>query len=72
MNGPPADVIPFPSGRRHARRLVTLTELMEAYGGSERWWRYRMAEGMPKRKWGGRVRFDPIEVEGWMEVRYGT
>ena len=31
-----------------------------------------MAEGMPKRKWGGRVRFDPIEVEGWMEVRYGA
>jgi hypothetical protein len=66
-----AEVIPFPGGRGHARRLVTLAELMDAFGGSERWWRYRVAEGMPKRKWGGRVRFDPIEVERWMEVRYG-
>lgn len=57
MEPAPANVIEFPSGRRHASRLVALSELMERYGGSERWWRYRIAEGLPKRKWGGRVRF---------------
>ena len=71
MTGGADNVIPFPSGRGRARRLVTLAELMEAYGGSERWWRYRIADGMPKHKWGGRVRFDPVEVEHWMEDTYG-
>lgn len=67
-----AVVLPFPVDRRQARRLVSLAELMDLYGGCERWWRYRIAEGLPRQKWGGRTRFDPRAVEAWMEERYGA
>jgi hypothetical protein len=67
-----SNVVLFPGELRHTSRLVPLSELRDHYGYSERWWRYRLAEGLPKRKWGGRVRFDPIEVERWMEERYGA
>jgi hypothetical protein len=66
------ELLPFPSERRRARRLVPLTELQEHFGFSERWWRYRLREpGFPARKWGGRLRFDLDEVERWLEGRYG-
>jgi hypothetical protein len=67
-----AVVLPFAGDRRQARRLVSLAELMDLYGGCERWWRYRIAEGLPRQKWGGRMRFDPRAVETWMEERYGA
>jgi predicted DNA-binding transcriptional regulator AlpA len=68
-----AKVIRFPTERRQARRLVPLDELRALLGYSERWWRYRMREpGFPARKWGGRLRFDPVEVERWLEARYGA
>jgi predicted DNA-binding transcriptional regulator AlpA len=66
-----AQVIQFPSERRQASRLLTLTELREHFGYSERWFRYRLAEGLPARRWGGRLRFDAVEVERWLEARYG-
>jgi hypothetical protein len=49
------------------RRLVSLVELQQRFGFSERWWRYRIAEGMPTRKWVGGLRFDPAEVEAWLD-----
>jgi len=49
------------------RRLVSLVELQERFGFSERWWRYRIAEGMPTRKWVGGLRFNPDEVEAWLD-----
>lgn len=52
--------------------LVPLSKLMEDYGYSESWWRARIAEGLPRRKWGGRLRFDPSEVELWLDTRYNT
>ncbi|HEY3944482.1 MAG TPA: hypothetical protein VGL78_04580 [Solirubrobacteraceae bacterium] len=67
-----AAVLRFPTERRHAPRLITLHELCEQYGFSERWFRYRLAEGMPAHRWGRRLRFDPVEVEEWMEARYGA
>jgi hypothetical protein len=39
---------------------------------SERWLRYRIAEGMPTHRYGSRLRFDPVEVEAWLEGRYGA
>lgn len=49
------------------RRLVTLNELRSLYGFSDRWWRYKIAEGMPVHRWtGGSLRFDVTEVEEWM------
>ena len=66
-----ADVIRFPVERRQAHRLVPLAGLQELFGYSERWWRYRLSEGMPRRKWGSRLRFSPSEVERWLDGRYG-
>lgn len=66
-----ARIIPLPE-RRQPERLVTLTELIELFGFSERFWRYRLAEGMPVHRWGARLRFKPSEVERWLEEeRYG-
>jgi predicted DNA-binding transcriptional regulator AlpA len=61
----------FPVERRQTARLVNLAELAELLGGSERWWRYRISEGMPSHRWGSRLRFDPSEVKLWLEERYG-
>lgn len=68
-----ARVIRFPVERRQPERLLNLVELQELYGGSERWWRYRISEGMPAHRWGKRLRFRPSEVERWLEEeRYGA
>jgi predicted DNA-binding transcriptional regulator AlpA len=72
MTAASGELIPFPAHRRRATRLVPLAELIEQYGFSERWWRYRLAEGMPRRQWGRQLRFDLAEVEHWMEERYGA
>jgi predicted DNA-binding transcriptional regulator AlpA len=71
--GAGATVIRFPLERRQPRRLVQLAELIELYGMSERWWRYRLAEGMPAHRFGKRaLRFDPAEVERWIEETHGS
>ncbi len=65
----PARVIAFPTHRRHAEPLLELADLMERFGMSERWWRYRIAEGLPTVRWGGRLKFRATDVEVWMETR---
>ena len=65
-------VVRVPVERRTTPRLVTITELIDLYGYSERWWRYRISEGMPARRWGKRLRFNPAEVERWLEERYAS
>lgn len=67
-----ARVVRFPTERREARRLVDVAGLIEAFGFSERYWRYRIAEGMPAHRWGKRLRFDVAEVERWMDGRGGS
>lgn len=67
-----ATVLRFPTERRHPRRLLPLSELCAQFSYSERWFRYRLAEGMPAHKYGGRLRFDAIEVERWLKERYGN
>ena len=66
------NVIRFPLERRQARQLVDLVELRGQLGMSERFWRYRVAEGMPVHRYGKRLRFDPCEVQRWMAERYGA
>jgi predicted DNA-binding transcriptional regulator AlpA len=67
------NVVRFPIERRRPRRLVSLGELIELYGMKERWWRYRIAEGLPVHHFGRRaLRFDPVEVEAWMEEHSGA
>lgn len=65
-------VVRFPLERRGPAQLVALPQLMVRFGYSERWFRYRIAEGMPCRRYGKRLRFDLAEVEHWLEGRYGA
>ena len=69
MTAPPSSVVRFPSERTRPRRLLPLSELRERFGFSERWWRYRIAEGLPCHRWGGGLRFDPDEVVAWLDLR---
>jgi predicted DNA-binding transcriptional regulator AlpA len=65
-------VIAFPAHRRAPEPLLKLGEVVEMFGFSERWWRYRLADGMPAHRWGGQWRFRASEIEAWMEDRNGT
>lgn len=67
-----ARVIQFPAHRREPEPLLTMSELVERYRRSERWFRYRVAEGMPSHRWGGTRHFRASEVEAWMEARYAA
>ncbi len=54
--------------------LLTLSQLMDKAGFSERWWRERipaMAQAGVAHKWGGCWRFRFSEVERWMEAERG-
>ena len=62
-----AQVIQFPT--RERERLLKVSDLVRMYGFSERWWRYRIAEGLPRHRWGGQYRFYASEVEAWIERR---
>jgi predicted DNA-binding transcriptional regulator AlpA len=55
--------------RREPEPLLKMRDLIERFGFSDRWWRYRLAEGMPAHRWGGQWRFKASEVEAWMEQR---
>jgi hypothetical protein len=44
-------------------------ELAEALGFSVRWVEYRVREGMPHRVFGGRLRFQRVAVESWLDER---
>lgn len=64
-------VIRFPGGPGGVERepLLTMRDLVERYKMSERWFRYRLVEGMPAHRWGGRLRFRASEIEAWMDSR---
>jgi hypothetical protein len=64
---PSAEILRFPVERTVPARLLTLSELMERFGFSERWWRYRIAAGLPCHRWGGGLRFNPAEVQVWLD-----
>ena len=72
MNARPDNVIAFPVERTLPPRLLTLAEVAATVGFSERWLRYRVAEGMPCRRWANRLRFDIREVEHWLGERYAA
>ena len=67
-----AQVIRFPAHRREPEPMLTLLDLCDRYQFSERFWRYRVAEGMPVHRWGGGLRFKASEVESWMEARHAA
>lgn len=55
---------------RHPPQVIDMAGLIQAFGYSERWWRYRIAEGMPHHRWGKRLRFEPDDVKQWLDERY--
>ena len=61
-------VIPFPN-RPEREPLLTMRDVVERYQFSERWFRYRLAEGMPAHRWGAQWRFRASELEAWMASR---
>jgi predicted DNA-binding transcriptional regulator AlpA len=65
-------VIALDAHRREPEPLLTLRQLVDRFGFSERWWRYRLADGMPAHRWGGQWRFRASEVESWMEARHAA
>jgi predicted DNA-binding transcriptional regulator AlpA len=67
VSGQVSNVVAFPS--RRPERPLKLAEIIDLYGFSPRWWRYRAAEGLPRHRWGGQWRYYPSEVEEWMERR---
>jgi hypothetical protein len=44
-------------------------ELAEHLGFSVRWVEYRIAEGLPHRVFGGRIRVQPSAAMAWLETR---
>lgn len=62
-----AQVIHLADYRPPAREpLLTIAQLQERYGMSRRWWAYRIAEGLPRHRWGGHYRYRASEVEAWI------
>lgn len=59
-------VVRFPKESR-VPELWTLKELCEVYQLSERYFRYRVKEGMPHKRYGNRLRFEPRDVRAWMD-----
>lgn len=46
--------------------LLTKQQIARLLGFSVRWVEYRVAEGMPSRRIGGRLRFQRSAVERWL------
>ncbi len=58
----------FPDGAAHRRRLVTLKQVAELLNVNERHVRRLVFERrIPYFKWGHLLRFDPVELEQWLE-----
>jgi phage terminase Nu1 subunit (DNA packaging protein) len=48
---------------------VTKAQIAAHVGYSTRWVELRVREGLPCRRWGGRLRFRKSAVEQWLEQR---
>lgn len=57
-----------PTGAAHRRRLLTLKQVAEQLNVNERHVRRLVFERrIPYLKWGHLLRFDPVEVDEWLE-----
>ena len=61
-----ARIIPFPQRGVTHERYLTITELAETLGMSERWIFDRRREGMPSHKYGRSRRYLLSEVQAWL------
>lgn len=58
----------FPIGAGHRRRLLTVKQVAEQLNVNERHVRRLVFERrIPYLKWGHLLRFDPVELEQWLE-----
>jgi len=58
----------FPNGAAHRRTLLTLKQVAELLNVNERHVRRLVFERrIPYFKWGHLLRFDPVELEQWLE-----
>jgi excisionase family DNA binding protein len=58
----------YPNGAGHRRRLLTLKQVAEVLNVNERHVRRLVFERrIPYFKWGHLLRFDPVELEKWLE-----
>jgi excisionase family DNA binding protein len=58
----------FPNSAAHRRRLLTLKQVAELLNVNERHVRRLVFERrIPYFKWGHLLRFDPVELEQWLE-----
>jgi excisionase family DNA binding protein len=58
----------FPNGATHRRKLLTLKQVAELLNVNERHVRRLVFERrVPYFKWGHLLRFDPAELEQWLE-----
>ncbi|MDQ1565797.1 MAG: hypothetical protein QOF96_677 [Actinomycetota bacterium] len=58
----------YPIGAAHRRRLLTLKQVAEQLNVNERHVRRLVFERrIPYLKWGHLLRFDPVELEQWLE-----
>lgn len=65
-----AKILQFPQ-RPGLERALTVRELADVLGMSERWIAYRVKEGMPSHRYGRARRFRLSEVETWLARRPG-
>ena len=58
----------YPNGIAHRRRMLTLKQVAEQLNVNERHVRRLVFERrIPYFKWGHLLRFDPVELEEWLE-----
>ena len=58
----------YPNGIAHRRRMITLKQVAEMLNVNERHVRRLVFERrIPYFTWGHLLRFDPVEVEQWLE-----
>lgn len=48
-------------------RWLSKQQLADYFGRSPRWVQYRVAEGMPHRRYGQRLQFSIPQVERWLD-----
>jgi excisionase family DNA binding protein len=65
------DLAQVREARNGTEPWITKQEVARHLGFSVRWVEYRIAEGLPHRRMGGRLRFQRTAVERWLSDRGG-
>ena len=66
MSAPVVSLAAYRHQRTGTEPWMTKPQLAAHLGFSTRWVEYRVAEGMPHARFGGRLRFQASAVEDWL------